>query len=182
MQYNGLPDITKRSDTIGTHYFDDPETWTTLEDSTWELKPNAGEAIEIQSAQIDFSEDINTPKTGNAIIVKFWSNNIQQPLKTVYYHNLKDWITRSYKKTKTELNTGGVITGSILQLDLDFAPPQPIIWSSAGLDIFGIPKINRMTVHLENHTPYKKLSNPNENAELARARYFTSVYEDPDYE
>ncbi|PNX51461.1 MAG: hypothetical protein BV456_03095 [Thermoplasmata archaeon M8B2D] len=176
-QYNGLPDNSVYGDTIGTHDFANPDSWVSQDNSIWELKPKPGQAIEILGVQMDFSEDIFIPQSGQAILIKFWIDGQNEPIRTHVYENMSKWISRSKKKTRTEfINIGGAITGPTYQFDLDFALPLPVLWSSSGFDGIGFPKINRMTVEIDGNIPYKKNSVRNINAEMAVARYFVQVY------
>lgn len=180
-QKNGLPVEVIKFDTIGTHEWGDTSTWPATDNSTWECRPEDGQAIVLTEVMTVFCEDTQIPED-NAMLIEFWIKEIPTPVRTYCYKDFRDWFARSFTKNRIEFNNQGM-----LQFDIPFSQP-PALWSSSGIDMTtGAPHIDaqgnyklwKMTIRLANDTPY--LNSDGDPAALARGKYVAEIYEDPDY-
>jgi len=177
VQKNGLPVEVKYFDTIGTHEWGKPSTWPAPDDSKWELEPVGGEAMRLTEVMIVFTEN-TVIHEGGQMVVEFWIDGNENPVRSYTYASVNDWMGRALSKERLPYE-GPEVSHNIIQLNIPFAQP-PVLWSSAGNDAEGNPKVNRMSIRIADNQPYRQPDG--ENAELVRAKYFAEVYVDPDYE
>jgi len=177
-QPNGLPTNVLRHDTVGSHDWADTSTWPAVDDSGWVVEPEAGEVLVLQEAHVYFSENIIMHENGQ-LLVEFYMDGNPDPVKTITYADMRDWIARAFEHYRIPYDgaTGTEITGPVQHFVIPFSQP-PILWSSAGVDALGNPKLNKMIVKIGNDSPYQKVGGGN--AEMGRARYVVDIYADPD--
>lgn len=176
-QKNGLPVEVKYFDTIGTHEWGKPSTWPSPDDSRWTLDPEGGEAVKITEVMVVLTENTVIHEGGD-MVIEFWIDGNDGPVKSHSYASVNDWMSRALDKERLPY-AGPEVSQNIIQLNIPFAQ-QPVLWSSAGTDAQGNPKLNKMTVRIADDQPYKQPDG--EGAELVRAKYFVEVYVDPDYQ
>jgi hypothetical protein len=180
-QKNGLS-IECTRDTIGVHDFADVNTWVvSTSDSKWTLDPtNESSAyhdkvVRVIAMQLDLAEDI-LMASGQEMLVEFFVSGTASAVCTYTYADMSDWISRALHKQKVE-NSANV--GNFIQYNIEFAQ-KPTFWTSTGVDAAGETKLNKMVLRIANNTPYKKATDSNTCATLARPRYFVEIYDDPD--
>jgi len=178
-QRNGLPVEVLKFDTIGVHDYADTSTWPATNDSSWTLDPTDesseyhDKVVKITEMQLDLAEDIVMHAAGN-LVVEFYMTGNPNPVKTIYYKTMADWISKAAEKHRfpNEHNVGNYFQYNIL-----FADP-PTFWTSAGVDAQGNPKLNKMIIKIADDMPYKNEAGTAP-AKIARPRYFAEVYTDP---
>lgn len=168
-----------REETIETHDFANSSTWQNKPDSTWTLEPQAAESgfeglrVKLTGIHVNFSEML-TMHAGGRLLVNFYMNGRTDPVFKYIYANMGDWITRSRRKTRIDYRGEG---GPFMQYEIVFARPQEL-WSSSGIDEQGNPKFNKMTLHIEDHQPYKTAEN--QACYIGRGEYMAQIFEDFD--
>ncbi len=179
-QENGLP-VECKFDTIGMHDFSDASTWKTpVGSSSWILDPTDAESpfhnkvIKLNEIQLDFAELIKIHVDGE-LLIEFYMTGNSNPVKTISYKSMSDWISRSHTKQRVDYKAASV--GPFMQYNIAFAEP-PTLWTSTGVDTLGDPKLNKMVVRIADNEPYK--DEEGEPGKLARGRYFAEIYDDPD--
>jgi|GEM_PF-4368354 len=180
-QENGLP-VECKFDTIGMHDFSNTEGWPATDDSRWTLDPTNesspyhDKVVRLNEIQLDFAELIKI-HDGGELVIEFFMTGNPNPVVSRSYVTMSDWISRSHAKQRIDYKAASV--GPYMQYNIAFADP-PALWTSAGVDLLGNPKLNKMVVRIANNVPYKdEDGNP---GKLARGRYFAEIYDDPDVE
>jgi len=179
-QRNGLP-VECDFDTIGTHDFAKPDTWPDPTDSGWIIDPTDetskfhGKVVKLDEIQVDFAEDL-VMHEGGELLVEFYMTGNPDPVFTYTYKSMDDWISRSQRKQKLDYQGP---TGPYMQYNIQFAVPQ-VLWTSAGVDAEGSPKLNKMVLRIADNVAYK--DSEGVAATIARGRYFAEIYIDPDVE
>lgn len=180
-QSNGLPIEVLQFDTIGTHDFAKPSTWPDTDDSSWIINPTDSSSrfhnkvVKLNGIQLDFAEAL-IMHAGGELLVEFYMTGNPAPVFTYVYRDMDDWISRSQSKHKVDYQGP---TGPFMQYNIQFAVPQ-ILWTSAGVDGLGQPKLNKMVLRIADDVAYKDgEGNP---AKIARGRYFAEIYVDPNIE
>ena len=112
-QRNGLPVEVLKFDTIGVHDYADTSTWPATNDSSWTLDPTDesseyhDKVVKITEMQLDLAEDIVMHSAGN-LVVEFYMTGNPNPVKTIYYKTMADWISKAAEKHRfpNEHNVG----------------------------------------------------------------------------
>lgn len=189
-QRNGLP-IECKQDRIGVHDYADETSWVNgPTDSSFVIDPSDENApaeyknkvVKLVGMQLDLAQDIEMP-AGSEMLVEFygyvpsdgWATEML--LKTITYSKMKDWANRSHLKTPIPDALGEM--GDYNQYDIAF-PDPPTFWPTKGYDAAQSIKLTKMVVRIANNQPYKKKSDNQVNAAIAKPCYFVEIYEAPD--
>lgn len=176
-QLNGLPDNPQYFDEISSHDFARSDEWVvSSSDSTWTLEPPANMAIKITSVSVRFSEKL-VMHSGGSFMIKFFMDGTTPPVYTITYANKRDFVKRASEIKVLPMSGDGDVNSSVADFIMDFAKP-PVLWSTTGVDALGVPKFNKMTLEIEDDTPYKQEDGVTP-AQMAVSRYECEYYSDP---
>lgn len=195
----GLVDML-RTDTVSAHPWNRPDEWQlkpsggwvnppTDYDSTWELKPVAGEVFVVTACQIQMSADVILVAS-NAMQVHVTIQTLIPPIQVTQFIHADEFLNRASEVNYypvSGITAGSEITRPFYRTVIPFAS-KIFLWSTAGIDPgtgqpwvdrMGNVKLRSMTAKIANHRPY---ADPNAAAlQTAWSRYFVDVYRDPDY-
>jgi hypothetical protein len=184
-QPNGLPGSVVNFDTITSHDWSDNSQWVvSVDDSTWTLQPDAGQAIKVTGVLIKFSEDMVVHANGGMLIQVAIDGWAPSPLTLVSYSSIADFFARADEWGKLDYNgpANGSVNKPIISLKFDFSRPV-VLWSSGGtiegvpkVDAQGSPKFQKMMIKIADDMPYK--DNDGGVVQVARSRYFIECYAD----
>jgi hypothetical protein len=189
-----------RTDTVSAHPWHRPNEWQlkptggwvnppTDYNSTWELKPIAGEVYIITACQIQISADVMVDLS-NAMQVHAVIQNPIPPIYITQFAHFDELLNRAsevFYYPVFGIGEGAEITKPFYRSVIPFSQ-QIILWSTAGINLsngqphknsLGIVKFRSMTAKIANHRPY--LDSSGSVAQTIWSRYFVDVYKDPDY-
>lgn len=161
------------TDSVPTHDLRDPETWDSVEDSSWTLAPQPGTAIVMRTIRVLISNNayLHSPLH---IIYKDIDGNV---LRTTVYESLDDFLDRF-----TEYNE---ISPSRYDHPIEehiYEFPQAIVLRSARSS--GTPNWYSLTIKIEDDEPYEAMDKNGypEELEFCRVRFPDATwYEDTEY-
>lgn len=175
------------SDAIYTHDFSDASKWGSgvpgFGASACAIQPTPGLAYVLTGCEVKASTNvhIHSPlqvwfqqrrKSGQWGSIPPTSGN--GPAYCVQYTSMKDWMKRGGGLPTVQKYPGNPeLTQEIMLIPFHFTP-QPVLWSSGGVDDRGWPRWNRMVLRIANHQPYRKLDETQ--IEMALAKYTVDIY------